>query len=87
MTGNVCDRSPAATGGGNAHGALFILEKKVTLGQKIVVMNPMNWDECFGEVASVGSPHAGMAKVGIEFIRPAPQFWSVAVPPSDWNQT
>ena len=29
----------------SAHGALVMMETPVALGQKIVVMNPKNWDE------------------------------------------
>ena len=70
----------------NAHGAQLMLETKVALGQRLVVMNPKNWDECECKVAFVGPPYAGLARVGIEFTRPAPEFWSVSSPPSDWRQ-
>ena len=70
----------------NAHGALLMLETKVALGEKLLLMNPKNWHECEGKVAFVGPPHAGLAKVGIEFARPAPEFWSLSSPPADWNQ-
>jgi hypothetical protein len=71
----------------NAHGALLMLGKKVALGQRVIVMNPKNWDECEGKVAYVGAPYAGLARVGIEFTRPAPKFWSLTSPPADWNQS
>ncbi len=71
----------------NAHGAQLMLETKVTLGQRLVVLNPNNWDEREGKVAFVGPPYAGLARVGIEFTRPAPEFWSVSSPPSDWKQS
>jgi hypothetical protein len=71
----------------NAHGAQLMLETKVTLGQRLVVLNPMNWDECEGRVAYVGPPYAGLARVGIEFTRPAPGFWSISSPPADWKQS
>jgi len=69
----------------NAHGAQLMLETKVTLGQRLVVLNPVNWDECEGRVAFVGPPYAGLARVGIEFTRPAPEFWSISSPPADWK--
>jgi hypothetical protein len=71
----------------NAHGAQLMLETKVTLGQRLVVLNPNNCDEREGKVAFVGPPYAGLARVGIEFTRPAPEFWSVSSPPSDWKQS
>ena len=30
----------------NAHGAMLMMERKVAVGQRVVVMNPKNWDEC-----------------------------------------
>jgi hypothetical protein len=68
----------------NAHGVLLTLKTKVSLGQKLVLLNQKNWDECEGQVAYVGVPHAGMTRVGIEFTLPAPEFWSLHDPPADW---
>jgi hypothetical protein len=69
----------------SAHGVLALLATRVALGQSVVLMNPKNWDECEGRVAYLGSLHAGLAQVGIEFTRPAPEFWSISAPPADWN--
>lgn len=68
----------------SAHGALIMLENKVALGQKIVVMNPKNWDEQECRVAYIGPDRAGLAQVAIEFPRPAPDFWSLEMPPRNW---
>jgi hypothetical protein len=68
----------------NAHGALLMLGRKVAVGQRVIVMNPKNWDDCEAKVAYVGAPYAGLARVGIEFTRPAPEFWSLNSPPADW---
>ena len=69
----------------SAHGALVMLETKVALGQKVVLMNPKSWDEREGTVAYVGASYAGLARVGIQFTKPAPEFWSISPPPPDWN--
>lgn len=69
----------------SAHGALVMLEARVVLGQKIVVMNPKNWDEREASVAYLGQPHAGLAQVAFEFNRPAPEFWSLDSPPANWK--
>lgn len=69
----------------SAHGALVMLESKVAVGQKVVLMNPKNWDEREGKVAFMGREHAGLAQVAIEFTRPAPDFWPLSAPPSDWK--
>lgn len=70
----------------NAHGALIVLETKVSKGQKLLLMNPSNWDEREAKVSFVGPAYAGLSKVGVEFMRPSPEFWPLASPPSDWHQ-
>jgi hypothetical protein len=69
----------------SAHGALLLLAARVAPGQTVLLMNPKTRDEREGKVVYVGSPHAGLAKVGIEFSQPAPEFWSISSPPADWN--
>jgi hypothetical protein len=70
----------------SAHGVLLTLRAKVHVGQKLVLLNQKNWDECEGRVAYVGVPNAGLTRVGIEFDQPTPQFWALHAPPEDWNQ-
>jgi hypothetical protein len=69
----------------NAHGALVILEASVTVGQKVIVTNVKSGEEREGTVAFVSSAYAGLAKVGIQFDKPAPEFWSLRSPPTDWS--
>jgi hypothetical protein len=69
----------------SAHGALLMLEANVSLGQKLVVMNPKNWDEQEARVAYKGAVHAGLAQVAVEFSRPAPEFWQMDSPPPNWS--
>jgi hypothetical protein len=69
----------------NAHGGLLVLEHRVALGQKIVLMNPKTWDEREATIASLGPPYAGLSTVGFQFAKPAPEFWAVSSPPPDWN--
>lgn len=71
----------------NAHGGLLVLENRVALGQKIVLMNPKNWDEREATIAFLGPPYAGLATVGVEFARPAPEFWALSAPPADWSRS
>jgi hypothetical protein len=68
----------------SAHGGLVVLENRVGLGEKIVLMNPKTWDEREGTVAFLGPPYAGLSTVGIQFTRPAPDFWAISSPPPDW---
>lgn len=69
----------------SAHGALLMLATAVTLGQKLVVMNPSNQDEREGRVAYRGPLHAGLSQVAVEFTRPSPEFWPLSAPPPDWK--
>jgi hypothetical protein len=70
----------------NAHGALVLLESAVNVGDQVVLVDQKNWDEREGKVMYLGRLHAGLAQVGIEFTKPAPEFWSIGVVPPDWNQ-
>jgi hypothetical protein len=69
----------------SAHGGLVVLENRVALGQTVVLMNPKTWDEREGTIAFLGPPYAGLATVGIQFAQPAPEFWAISSPPTDWN--
>jgi len=69
----------------SAHGALLMLEENVALGQKLVVMNPQNWDEREARVAYKGTVHAGLAQVAIEFAKASPEFWEMDSPPENWR--
>lgn len=69
----------------SAHGGLVVLENQVALGQKVVLMNPKTWDEREATIAFLGPPYAGLATVGVQFARPAPEFWAISSPPADWS--
>lgn len=69
----------------SAHGALLMLGANVTLGQKLRVINPKNWDEREMRVTFKGSVHAGLAQVAVEFAKPSPEFWQMAAPPANWS--
>jgi hypothetical protein len=69
----------------SAHGGLVVLENRVALGQKIVLMNPKTWDEREATIAFLGPPYAGLATVGLQFTQPAPDFWAISSPPPDWK--
>lgn len=69
----------------NAHGALIFLFTKVALGQRLLLMNPRNWDEREARVVYLDSRSGGLSRVGIAFQQPAPDFWPISECPSDWN--
>lgn len=69
----------------SAHGGLVVLENRVALGQKVLLMNPKTWDEREVTVVFLGPPYAGLSTVGVEFVQPSPEFWAISSPPADWN--
>ena len=73
----------------SAHGALVVLATEVTLGQRLLLMNPQNWDERkvrVARVARVTSFDGRVAQVGIEFEQPGFEFWPVGAPPRKASQ-
>jgi hypothetical protein len=86
VQGNSPDRQPfreeTFTVTVSAHGALLMMATRVALGQELVLTNGTN-EERETRVSYVGPAHAGLAQVGIEFVRPAPEFWPVNSPSSD----
>ncbi|HTP43269.1 MAG TPA: PilZ domain-containing protein [Candidatus Acidoferrum sp.] len=69
----------------SAHGALVVLAAKVALGQTLRLTNLKSKDQHDAMVAFLGPPYAGLATVGIQFSKPAPEFWAIASPPADWK--
>jgi hypothetical protein len=69
----------------SAHGALVMLAAQVTLGQRLLLLNPQNWDEREGRVAYRSPDHAGLSQVALEFTLPAPDFWPIVSPPPGWK--
>jgi len=70
----------------SAHGALMVLGSKVELGQKVILTKTKTADEREATVAFLGPPYAGLATVGVQFAKPAPEFWPIETPPADWNR-
>ena len=59
----------------SAHGALVILAAKVGVGQKLVLMNPANWQEEDVRVARLGTFDGTRTQVAVEFFQAAPDLW------------
>jgi hypothetical protein len=57
----------------SAHGALVILFAPVALGQVIFLRNPATGREV--EACVVRHGPAGAKQVGVEFLKPSPEFW------------
>lgn len=69
----------------NAHGALILLAAHVGRDQFVTVVNPKTGQELLARVTAIGTRMMGKAQVGIEFIRPAPEFWGISPCPESWR--
>jgi len=68
----------------NAHGALIALKSKVAKGQKLRLTNLATKAEQVCRVANLGPTSEGKAQIGVEFLKPSPDFWQISFPPEDW---
>jgi hypothetical protein len=68
----------------NLHGALIVLAGKVAKGQKLRLTNRATHEEQICRVATLGLTSGGKAQVGVEFLKPSPDFWHISFPPEDW---
>jgi len=69
----------------NAHGALLLLGIPVSVNKFVVLENLATGQEILCRVTHVGTEFMGKAQVGIEFIKPAPEFWGISPRPDDWS--
>jgi hypothetical protein len=69
----------------NAHGALVLLQARVTSGAKIQLKHTRTAEEQECHVVFLGPVRGNKAEIGLEFSAPRPQFWRVAFPPEDWS--
>lgn len=69
----------------NAHGALILLNTRVTSGSIIKMKHSKTEEELECHIAFLGPVRNGRAEIGLEFSTPRPTFWRVAFPPEDWN--
>lgn len=70
----------------NAHGGLLESPFKMTVGQKITLINPQTAKEVPGKVVAVHASSEGYFKTAFEFEQHNPQFWAIAFPPVDWGK-
>jgi hypothetical protein len=69
----------------NAHGALVLMQARVTSGTKLFLEHKTTQEEQECHVAFLGPVRGGKAEVGLEFSAPRPGFWRVTFPPEDWT--
>ena len=69
----------------NAHGGLFKLKMEVLPGQPMILSNMQTKMEQRCRVVRVEYLPGAELGVAFEFEKPTPEFWSVDLPPADWN--
>jgi PilZ domain-containing protein len=77
--GSNSDRQPfheeSETIDANENGCLLTLENVVARGQRLFLTNTRNQAEQECRVVYIGKRFTGKARVGVEFLKPSPQFW------------
>lgn len=68
----------------NVHGALILLAGKVVKGQRLRLTNRATKVEQLCRAATLGPTSGGKTQVGVEFLKPSPDFWHISFPPEDW---
>ena len=69
----------------NAHGALVLLQARLTSGSRIQLQHKRTEEQQECHVVFLGPVRGNKAEIGFEFSAARPQFWRVAFPPEDWN--
>jgi len=69
----------------NAHGALILLQTRLTSGCKVYLQHKGTRQEEECQVVFLGPVRSGKSEIGLEFCSPSPSFWRVAFPPEDWS--
>ena len=69
----------------NAHGALILLQARITSGSTVHMQHNGTKQEQECQVVFLGPVRSGKAEIGLEFAAPSPSFWRVAFPPEDWS--
>jgi len=75
----------AATLAINAHGALVVLQARLTSGSTVSMQHKSTQEEQECHVVFLGPVRSGKAEIGLEFSVPRPSFWRVTFPPEDWS--
>jgi PilZ domain len=69
----------------NAHGAMVLLKRKVTIGQLVRIQNSSTGEEALCRIVYLSPHQVEKREVGLDFVEPQPQFWRVSFPPIDWT--
>jgi hypothetical protein len=70
----------------NAHGALMESPHRMTVGQRITLVNPQTGKEVACRVVSVERSSEEFFRTAFEFDQRNPKFWPVSFPSLDWGE-
>jgi len=65
----------------NANGGLLVLDRSVSRGQVLHLVNQRTAEHQECRVVNVDACEDGKSEVGVEFIGPAGNFWQISFPP------
>ena len=69
----------------NVHGALIQLAHDVRANDEVILTHTVSGQQQACRVVYTQPVSGNIRAVGIEFQKPAPQFWQIAFPPNDWK--
>jgi hypothetical protein len=69
----------------NAGGASLHLAEKVRPRQLLTIRNLLSNQEVQCEILELSPLQDGISEASVEFLHPAPRFWCISFPPTDWS--
>jgi hypothetical protein len=69
----------------NAHGALIHFAQDIRAGDTVTLTHGVTEEQQACRVVYAKPSSGNIRAVGLEFLKPAPKFWQIAFPPSDWK--
>jgi len=69
----------------NAHGALLYLDVEMDMGSIVTLRSPATEEDQESRVVYIGGASERGLRLGLEFVSPAPHFWGIEFPPTDWK--
>jgi hypothetical protein len=69
----------------NSHGAVVIMEKGLPMDSRLVIENSATKEKVACRVTRPPREMPEGYHVPVEFDSPAPNFWGIAFPPTDWR--
>ena len=69
----------------NPHGAVVVIDKFLASGTRLVLENKNTRERVACRVARPPRESSEGFQIPLEFDSPAPQFWSITFPPTDWR--